>query len=95
MKAKHKEKENKYAKSDFVNCHPIVVSPLFEMYSESIKVMGKYIALPKLFGALAYYLSQLLANKHESFEIRALENNKDKIEKDLLKQQNTKVLTSN
>ena len=77
-----KYKDTEFAKNSlFGNVIPIVVSPNFEMHSQSLREMGKFVNTKHLFKLLGYYLSLLYVDKQAAFQLKASESNNDFIAK--------------
>ena len=57
MKAGWKRKKQKYENTAFGDVIPVVVSPNFEMHSESIRALGKYLNVQHMYRILSFYLA--------------------------------------
>ena len=57
MKAGWKRMKQKYEKTAFGDVIPVVVSPNFEMHSESIRVRGEYLNVQHMYRMLSFYLA--------------------------------------
>jgi hypothetical protein len=57
MKAGWKRKKQKYENTAFGDVIPVVVSPNFEMHSESIRALGKYLNVQHMYRMLSFYLA--------------------------------------
>ena len=57
MKAGWNRKKQIYENTTFGDVTPVVVSPNFEMHSESIRALGKYLNVQHMYCMLSFYLA--------------------------------------
>lgn len=70
-------KKEKYQSTSFGNVIPVVMTPEFVFSKDSLHHLSKYLNLQKLLQVSGYYLSIMLTNKAEAYELANSVSNKD------------------